>query len=115
MQKNFVTNFPLLKLIADFYTQPLFSELDTKSIKLLEQIVFHYAEGHPLSVSQAMMFSRIASPSSLHKKIEQLRKANFISHEYNSYNRRTKLLTPSSGIQHIFSQIESVLKKSVNT
>jgi len=104
-------HFPLLKTFADFESGQVFTTMDAETVKLLEQIVIQYAEGHPLTVSQAMMLSRIASPSSLHKKIEKLRKANLISHEYNAANRRTKYLMPSSLIQHQFHQLERELKK----
>lgn len=66
-------NFPLLKIVADFESHPLFSTMDAETVKLLEQIVIQYAEGHPLTVSQAMMLSRIASasrPSHRHRLAE---------------------------------------------
>jgi hypothetical protein len=52
-------------------------------------------EGKAMTVSNAMKLSNIASPASIHRKLELLRVANLISHEFNDGNRRTKYLAPT--------------------
>ncbi len=65
------------------------------SVRLLEIIAVAHVEGDPMAVSTAMRLSAIASPASIHRKLEQLRVANLITHQFNDGNRRTKYLAPT--------------------
>lgn len=72
-----------------------FQRLDAEAVRLLEIIAIAHVEGHPMTVSSAMKLSAIASPASIHRKLEQLRIANLITHHFNEGNRRTKYLVPT--------------------
>jgi DNA-binding MarR family transcriptional regulator len=85
----------LIQTIHRLESQGPFQRLDAESVRLLEIIAVAHIEGHPMTVSTAMRLSAIASPASIHRKLEQLRVANLITHQFNDGNRRTKYLAPT--------------------
>jgi hypothetical protein len=85
----------LIQTVRRLESQGLFQRVDVESVRLLEIITMAYSEAHPLTVSSAMKLSAIASPASIHRKLEQLRVANLITHQFNDGNRRTKYLAPT--------------------
>jgi len=85
----------LIQTIHRLESQGPFQRLDAESVRLLEIITVAHVEGHPMTVSTAMKLSAIASPASIHRKLELLRVANLITHQFNEGNRRTKYLAPT--------------------
>ena len=68
-------------------------DLDAK--KLLEVIFVRYANDKPMTVTDAMALSHIASPATIHRKLDQLREMGMIDTEFEGKNRRTKYLVPT--------------------
>jgi DNA-binding MarR family transcriptional regulator len=67
------------------------ANLDLTAIRLLEVIAgCHYHE--PLTVTEAMSLQEIASPATLHRKLDDLLIAGLITHQQLPDNRRTKNL-----------------------
>ena len=85
----------LIQFIHQLESQGPFQRLDADSIRLLEIVTMAHAQQDPMTVSAAMMLSSIASPASIHRKLEILRTSNLITHEYLEGNRRTKYLAPT--------------------
>ncbi len=88
--------FHFFKVMHSYEAKQPFAGVGIDAMKLLEHIALQYAAGQPMTVSQAMKLASIASPSSIHKKIEKLRGADLIHHQFSTTNRRTKYLTPSA-------------------
>jgi hypothetical protein len=85
----------LIQVVHRLESQGPFQRLDAETVRLLEIITVAHVEGQSMTVSGAMQLSQIASPASIHRKLEQLRIANLITHEFNEGNRRTKYLAPT--------------------
>ena len=85
----------LVKVVLSLESQAPFKDLDQASIKLLEVIALGELEGAPLQVSKAMELKLIASPASIHRKLEALRAQGLIDHVYIEGNWRTKFLKPT--------------------
>jgi len=69
---------------------------DADARQLLDVICLNHAEGHPITVTQAMSIHSIASPATLHRKLDALGNGDWIEHEYKGGNKRTKYLVPTT-------------------
>ena len=63
--------------------------------ELLDLVCLHHATGNPMTVSRAMNLSVLASPATLHRKLDMLVADGFLTHEFEGKNRRTKYLVPT--------------------
>lgn len=81
--------------IAEGIQKRSLRKLDPSHILLLNAIAVNFASGNPLTVSQTMNLEHIASPTTVHRKLEELRLAGFIEQIYVGTNRRTKYLVPT--------------------
>ncbi len=68
-------------------------DLDAK--KLLEFIAMRHEQHKPLTVTEAMALATIASPATIHRKMDQLRELCMIDTVFEGNNRRTKYLVPT--------------------
>lgn len=89
--------------------------LDLDAKKLLEIIAVHNARQQPLTVTQVMQMHAIASPATIHKKINQLQTAGLINMEHQGSNRRTKYLTTTPKADSYFEEIGAEMVKAVKT
>ena len=87
-------------------------DLDAK--KLLEVIFVRYANDKPMTVTDAMALSHIASPATIHRKLDQLRELGMIDTEFEGKNRRTKYLVPTQMAHEYFESIGQAMKQAVN-
>lgn len=85
----------LIQVIHRLESQGPFQRLDAESVRLLEIITVAHVEEHPMTVSAAMKLASIASPASIHRKLELLRTSGLITHQFGEGNRRTKYLAPT--------------------
>ncbi len=69
--------------------------LDLDAKKLLETIAVRQSQGKPLTVTEAMAMSHIASPATIHRKLDVLREIGMIDTHFEGSNRRTKFLVPT--------------------
>ncbi len=115
VQKNGQDNslFQYFKVMHAFESRQPFARIGIDAMKLLEHIALQHASGQPLTVSQAMKLTSIASPSSIHKKIEKLRGEDLISHQFATTNRRTKYLTPSAYALKILAEMDHKLQNGM--
>ena len=70
-------------------------DLDETCRVLLTSIGLYNHAGTPLTVTQAMKLEQLASPATLHRKLDTLLAHGYITMEYEGKNRRTKYLTPT--------------------
>jgi DNA-binding MarR family transcriptional regulator len=85
------------------------SAIDLTALRLLEAIAVAHAQSSPLTVTDAMALSAIASPATLHRKLDALREAGFIEQEYEGKNRRTKYLVTTENTAKYFEQMGKAL------
>jgi DNA-binding MarR family transcriptional regulator len=88
------------------------SGLDETTKHLLRVIGLHHAQGQPLTVTQAMALSAIASPATIHRKLDTLRELDLIEQTFEGSNRRTKYLSPTQTAHDYFDQIGKMIKQS---
>ena len=86
-------------------------DLDAK--KLLEVIAVHHAAKKPLTVTDAMALNNIASPATIHRKLDQLRELGMIDTVFEGKNRRTKFLVPTQAAHAYFDQVGQVMQQAL--
>jgi DNA-binding MarR family transcriptional regulator len=90
----------------------LAKELDVKAKSLLELIAVAADKGNPMTVTQAMRLTQLASPATLHRKMIQLMEAGYIEQCFEGKNRRTKYLVPTSKVNKHFAKLGEILALS---
>lgn len=63
---------------------------DTTARELLDLICLHEGIGHPMTVTQVMNQPQLASPATMHRKLDDLLELGLVTHQYEGKNRRTK-------------------------
>ena len=84
-------------------------DLDAK--KLLEVIAVRHTQGNPLTVTEAMGLHQIASPATIHRKIDQLRDLELVETTFEGNNRRTKFLVPTEAAYRQFDSAGKVIQQ----
>ena len=86
-------------------------DLDAK--KLLEVIAVRYAQKQALTVTDAMALNTIASPATIHRKLDQLRELGMIDTVFEGKNRRTKYLVPTQAAHDYFEHIGQAMQEAM--
>ncbi len=86
-------------------------DLDAK--KLLEVIAVCHEAQKPLTVTDAMALNSIASPATIHRKLDQLRELGFIDTVFEGKNRRTKYLVPTEAAHTYFGKVGEVMQQAL--
>jgi len=86
--------------------------LDLDAKRLLEVIGVRHSQGKPLTVSDAMAMTHIASPATIHRKLDLLRDIGMIDSYFEGTNRRTKYLCPTPQAEKYFNQVGEVMHKA---
>lgn len=84
-----------LSLLGTLEQNSEFGKIDEESKRLLDVISLRHNTGSTLTVTDAMGLNAIASPATMHRKLDQLLLAGLISLEFREGNRRTKYLVPT--------------------
>ena len=71
--------------------------------------------GIPMTVGDVMKISALASPATLHRKIDMLREAELIDMIFIGKNRRTKYLVPTDLANDYFSKMGKAIVESLNS
>lgn len=77
------------------YSHGIFESMDLTERALLDVIA--QCDDDKLTVTEAMSLANIASPATIHRKLDNLRKAGWITLDYREPDRRTKYLEPTAG------------------
>ena len=88
---------------------------DPENRRLLEVIAIRQQEGHLLTVSTAMLLSDIASPATLHRKIDALVQAGWVEHQFEGENRRTKYLACTPKAMQYFDRMGRAIQRNLKT
>lgn len=84
-------------------------DIDADSRKLLELIALKHNQQNPLTISEAMALGHIASPATIHRKLDVLRESGMIYSAYEAGNRRTKFLRPTDQAYDYFNTLGSFI------
>ena len=88
--------------------------LDLMAFRLLDQIVIRESQNDLLTVTDAMALSSIASPATMHRKIDELINSGYIHLTFKGENRRTKYLTPTKKAHDYYKKLGTFLIKAIN-
>ncbi len=83
--------------------------LDATAMRLLDTIAVAVAQNNALTVTQAMQLSNIASPATIHRKLDALYENELIKHVFRDKNRRTKYLITTAKAEKHFIDLGNAL------
>jgi hypothetical protein len=89
--------------------------IDSTALLLLNEIAVQHHEGKNITVTQAMLLSNIASPATVHRKLDELREAGLIEQVFEGKNRRTKYLVPTKEADSYFARMSKAITNAVNS
>ena len=89
--------------------------IDSTALLLLNEIAVQHHEGKNITVTQAMLLSNIASPATVHRKLDELREAGLIEQVFEGKNRRTKYLVPTKEADSYFAKMSKAITNAVDS
>ena len=89
--------------------------IDSNGLLLLNEIALQHFAGKTLSVTQAMALKKLASPATLHRKLDELREAGLIEQIFVGKNRRTKYLVPTKDTHAYFAKLSKAIMNAVDS
>jgi DNA-binding MarR family transcriptional regulator len=90
-----------------------FPDIDLEANKILEVIAVRHQKETPLTVTEAMALSHIASPATIHRKLDELREVGLIEQVFEGKNRRTKYLVPTKLADAYFAKLSKAITSAV--
>jgi len=104
-----------LQVVKTLDSQTKFStQIDATAMLLLNEIAVKHFERKNMTVSQAMSLKNIASPATIHRKIEDLLKVGLVDLIFEGKNRRTKFLAPTKSAKAYSEEMSNAIKKVTN-
>lgn len=88
--------------------------VDLLALRLLESIGVAHSNGEALTVTDAMSLRAIASPATMHRKLNDLLEAGLIEQAYEGKNRRTKYLHLTNKANTYFANMGSAMLNAIN-
>ena len=82
---------------------------------LLNEIALCHIDGKTMTVTQAMSLVNIASSTTIHRKLDELREAGLIEQVIEGKNRRTKFLVPTKTANAYFDMMSKAITNAVNS
>ncbi len=89
--------------------------IDSTALLLLNEIAVQHLDGKNITVTEAMLLSNIASPATVHRKLDELREAGLIEQVFEGKNRRTKYLVPTKEADSYFAKMSKAITNAVNS
>lgn len=104
-----------LQLIEALNTEPSskMSDIDPLAKQLLDKILLRHTQDNPMTVSNAMELSCIASPATIQRKLDLLREAGLIEQVFKGKNRRTKYLVTTALSEQYFKELSDAMAQAV--
>jgi DNA-binding MarR family transcriptional regulator len=102
-----------LNLIQALEVDQKAPSIDLDAKKLLEVIAVRHEQKRSLTVTEAMALTAIASPATIHRKLDQLREMGLIDTIFEGKNRRTKYLTPTKKAHDYFDTVGKVMQQAL--
>ena len=89
--------------------------LDLECRRLLEEIAVREQNKKALTVTEAMALSSIASPATLHRKLDALLESGLIQHQFEGENRRTKYVVCTEKAMKYFERAGRAMQRSLKS
>jgi hypothetical protein len=89
--------------------------IDSTALLLLNEIAVQHLDGKNITVTEAMLLSSIASPATVHRKLDELREAGLVEQVFEGKNRRTKYLVPTKEADSYFAKMSKAITNAVNS
>ncbi|MEN9619486.1 MAG: hypothetical protein RL406_1723 [Pseudomonadota bacterium] len=93
----------------------MLSHASPACIPLLGAIAVADFQGQPLTISQIMAMTHLASPGTIHRRVESLRQKGLIDLIYKDGNRRTKYIVPTDVANAYFEKMGDLLINTLAT
>jgi DNA-binding MarR family transcriptional regulator len=110
MKKTYIRFLSLVHVLDS--TSAHMSNVDQTAKQLLNVIVLRHAQDKPLNVTDAMALSAIASPATIHRKLDDLRESGLIDQVFEGKDRRTKYLVPTPNADEYFAELGNLMQKA---
>lgn len=105
-----------LALVHALDTAPAhLSTVDVTAKLLLDVVAVNHANGSPMTVSDAMALSAIASPATVHRKLDDLRESGLIEQVFEGKNRRTKYLVPTAAAGDYYAHLDTLMRQALDS
>jgi DNA-binding MarR family transcriptional regulator len=91
------------------------SKVDQTAKQLLQVIALRHEQGKAMTVSEAMEMASIASPATIHRKLDDLRESGLIEQTFVGKNRRTKYLVPTKVADKYFTNLGEMMKQTLTS
>ena len=89
-------------------------DIDATAMLVLNEIAVQHFDGKAMTVTDAMTLRDIASPATIHRKLDELREAGLIEQIFEGSNRRTKFLVPTKLAIAYFDKMSEAMSSAVN-
>ena len=90
-------------------------KIDSTALLLLNEIAVQHYDGKNITVTQAMLLTNIASPATIHRKLNNLIEVSLIEQVFNGKNRRTKYLIPTKEAESYFAKMSKAIANAVDS
>jgi len=101
-----------LSLCNSPHSDNLPSHISPDGQALLGVIALANAEGHPLTVMQTMALQHLASPATIHRRVDVLRESLLIDMVFHKGDRRTKYLVPTELGHRYFERMGDLMRQA---
>ena len=91
------------------------NSIDATAMLLLNEVAVRHFEGKNITVTEAMSLSSLASPATIHRKLDELREAGLIEQIFEGKNLRTKFLVPTKTSNTYFEKMSIAIANIANT
>lgn len=89
------------------------STIDPEAKLLLDEIAIQHFKNTPLTVSDLMALKHIASPATIHRKLDSLLQANLVELKFEGDNRRSKFISITKTGDRYLSNLSKAMIKAV--
>ena len=90
-------------------------KIDSTALLLLNEIAVQHYDGKNITVTQAMLLTKIASPATVHRKLNKLIEVSLIEQVFEGKNRRTKYLIPTKEAESYFAKMSKAIANAVDS
>ena len=90
-----------------------FGNVDETAKQLLNIIALRHAQGKAITVSEAMELNTIASPATIHRKLDVLLDVGLIKQFFIGKNRRKRYLEPTKVANKYFDSLGELMKQAL--
>lgn len=104
-----------LNLLTKVEQSAPIQDIDIVAKHLLDMLFLKHHAGESLTVTDAMNLLSVASPATIHRKLDILHAAGLIEFKFRNGNRRTKYLEPTPLAEVHYKQLEDALISSFKT